>query len=1336
MSTPLNILMLEDRPSDAELIIYELKQAGFEPNWVCVETETDFLAHLHTDLDLILSDYTLPSFDALHALHCMQKTGLDIPFIVVTGTISEEAAVVCMKEGAADYLLKDRMARLGTAVRQALEQKALRHEKQQAQQAMRQSESRFRLLAENTTDIVCLHAPDGRYVYISPSFEQVLGYRIHEMTGVDPSTLIHPIDTDEVHDKIVQAVEYGRSVTGISYRIRKQSGEFIWFETSVQPIHDENGQVSHLVTSSRDITEHKQAEEKLEQRAAQLALINDIGGQIAAVLELDTVLNRAARLVQESFDYHHVALFLVDGEILRLKALAGSYAKYFPPYHAQSLNQGINGWVAKNGEKIVANDVEQEPRYTSLIAEYSVTRAELCLPIKVSGQTVGVLDIQSPHLNGFGKNDVIAMEALTNQIAVAIKNAHLYEQAQQEIIERRQTENALRESEERFRQVITSISHHVYMTEIAADDTIINRYLSPNIENLTGYPLQKFLLDGSFWSATVIHPDDHGLEVSHLARLARGHNSQIEYRLVRADGVTIWVLDNARVESTETSRIIYGVVSDITERKQAEEEIVRLYQAERARYQETETLRQAALALASVVDMEQVVENVLNHFQQVVAYDSASLQLLQGNCLRVIGAQGPPEAATIMGQVVSLTEDRDVAAVIESKEPVIVNNVTTGSLPLTPNLPADKAVYSWLRVPLHKGERVIGLLSLLKYEPHYYTDTHARLASVYAAQAVIAIENARLHTETNQRAHQLAVIHELDHAITASLRIDDVYQAFARHTKRLLSYYTMSITLVAGNKVRLAFGAGAKVLSIGATIPLKNSAIGLVIMQGQPMIRNNIPVDLRFSEDEQIVNRGVRSEMIIPLRVKRTVIGTWNIGHQQIGAYDPDDLEVVQSMADQLALAIENAQLFEQAQQEIVERKQAQEALEAERASLAQRIEARTSELQVANAELARASRLKDEFLASMSHELRTPLNAILGMSEVLQDQVYGPLTPKQMKTTQTIEHSGRHLLSLINDILDLSKIGAGKLSLNPHPVAIKNVCEASLQFVKQMAHTRQIKLMATYDDRAETLSADELRLKQILVNLLSNAVKFTPEGGRVGLEVNGDPANQVVYFTIWDTGIGIAQEDLSKLFQPFVQLDSRLSRVYSGTGLGLSLVYRLTEMHGGSIAVESEIGRGSRFTVSMPWQLSTDKQAELQSDTILQNGYSAPKVLQRQSKPLVLLAEDNEANIQMIFDYLTVTNHQVLVARNGIEAIKQAQEKQPDIILMDIQMPEMDGLEAIRQLRTDPRLASTPIIALTALAMPGDKERCLAAGATDYMSKPIGLKQLTEVIKAQCTSS
>ncbi|MCB0210201.1 MAG: GAF domain-containing protein [Anaerolineae bacterium] len=1334
MLTPLNVLMLEDRPSDAELIIYELRQAGFEPNWKCVETETDYIAHLNSEVDLILSDYTLPAFDALHALHGLQKRGLDIPFVVVTGTISEEAAVACMREGADDYLLKDRLARLGTAVRQALEQKALRQGKTQAQTALRKSEARFRLLAENTSDIVCLHTPDGRYIYISPSFKQVLGYEIDWICGQDPFALFHPEDADVVREKIEQAVRNDQPLSKVSYRMRHHSGGYIWLETAVQPVYDESGQISHLVTSSRDITERKKAEEKLEQRAAQLALINEIGGQIAAVLELETLLTRAARLVKESFDYHHVALFLIEGEVLRLKAVAGSYDQYFPEDHSQSLTKGINGWVARNGEKLVANDVQNEPRYTSLIAEHSVTQAELCLPIKVAGQTVGVLDIQSPHRNAFGKNDIIAMEALTNQIAVAIKNAHLYEQAQQEIIEHRETEKALRESEERFRQVITSISHHVYMTEVTAEQIIVNRYLSPNVENLTGYPLAEFLSNGGFWSSTVIHPDDHGLEVAHLARLARGKNNQIEYRLIKANGDVIWVLDNAHVESSGTSQIIYGVVSDITERKQAEEEIVRLYQAERARYQETETLRQAALALASIVDMDQVVESVLIHLQKVVNYDGASLLLLQGDVLKVIGTQGLLKPHKEVGHKILVSDNPNAVVILEGTEPRIIN-ATLDDL-LNTDYSTDRAknaVYSWLGVPLRLGERAIGILCLNKHEPDFYTETHARLASAYAAQAVIAIENARLHTETNQRAHQLAVIHELDHAITASLRIDDVYQVFARHTKRLISYHAMSIILRDNDSVSVAFGAGINSLPVGKTIPLKNSAVGLVITQGQPMIRNNISADIRFSEDEEIISHGTHSEMIIPLRVKRSVIGTWNIGHQQIGAYNPDDLGVVQSMADQLALAIENAQLFEQAQQEIADRKQAQEELEAERASLAYRIEERTSELQVANNELARASRLKDEFLASMSHELRTPLNAILGMAEILQDQVYGPVTEKQVKSIRTIEHSGRHLLSLINDILDLSKIGAGKLSLNPNPVVVKNVCEASLQFVKQMAHKSRVKVQANYDDVVQTLLADELRLKQILVNLLSNAVKFTPEGGRVGLDVSGDPVRQMAKFTVWDTGIGIAHEDMGKLFQPFIQLDSRLAREFSGTGLGLSLVYRFTEMHGGSVAVESEVGQGSRFTVTLPWQPPTGEKLMSNDNYTSQNGNTVVKKdSNRRSSPVVLLAEDNEANIETMFDYLTATDHQVFVARNGLEATQKAQERHPDIILMDIQMPEMDGLEAIRYLRSVPDLMSIPVIALTALAMPGDRERCLAAGASDYLSKPVSLKQLIDVINVQ----
>jgi len=258
---------------------------------------------------------------------------------------------------------------------------------------------------------------------------------------------------------------------------------------------------------------------------------------------------------------------------------------------------------------------------------------------------------------------------------------------------------------------------------------------------------------------------------------------------------------------------------------------------------------------------------------------------------------------------------------------------------------------------------------------------------------------------------------------------------------------------------------------------------------------------------------------------------------------------------------------------------------------LQKELEEKNAELSQLNVELVRASRHKDEFLANMSHELRNPLNVVLGMSEALQDGVYGELNDRVLNSVHRIEESGRHLLQLITDILDLSKIGAGKLELVIAPVSVKLVCEASLMFIKQLAHKKRIKVVSTCDQNITTFHADELRIKQVLVNLLSNAVKFTPEGKTVGLEVDGNPEQQVINFTVWDTGIGIAKEDMERLFQPFEQLDRTRSQHHEGTGLGLSLVYRLVELHGGSISVESEVDKGSRFTVSLPWKESGDRE-------------------------------------------------------------------------------------------------------------------------------------------------
>lgn len=244
--------------------------------------------------------------------------------------------------------------------------------------------------------------------------------------------------------------------------------------------------------------------------------------------------------------------------------------------------------------------------------------------------------------------------------------------------------------------------------------------------------------------------------------------------------------------------------------------------------------------------------------------------------------------------------------------------------------------------------------------------------------------------------------------------------------------------------------------------------------------------------------------------------------------------------------------------------------------------------LELTNAELQRATRLKDEFLATMSHELRTPMNAILGMSEMLQEEILGPLNPRQLNSISTIERSGEHLLSLINDILDVSKISAGKLELNIDKTALAQLCEASLLFVKQKAFEKQIQIDTHLPAELESIWVDDRRMRQVLINLLTNAVKFTPHGGNVTLTVSLqsmplDKGSYELCFAITDTGIGINQTDIAKLFQPFIQIDSSLNRQYEGTGLGLMLVKQIVELHGGRVLIESEVGKGSCFSLVIP---------------------------------------------------------------------------------------------------------------------------------------------------------
>ena len=406
------------------------------------------------------------------------------------------------------------------------------------------------------------------------------------------------------------------------------------------------------------------------------------------------------------------------------------------------------------------------------------------------------------------------------------------------------------------------------------------------------------------------------------------------------------------------------------------------------------------------------------------------------------------------------------------------------------------------------------------------------------------------------------------------------------------------------------------------------------------------------------------------------------------------------------------------------ERRRRIEAVEQLNADLERKVEQRTRELQElnqrlleSNEALQRANRLKSEFLANMSHELRTPLNAIIGFLELMKEGIHGSLNEEQKDFVSDIHDAGRHLLSLINSILDLSKIEAGRMNLSREEFAFSLLIRDCITVVKPLAMKKSLEIVCRLDGAPAVAWADSGMLKQIMYNLLSNAVKFTPEGGRI--EVRAWAEGRHIVTSVADTGIGIAPEDRDRIFSEFYQVDGSHSRRYQGTGLGLALARRFVEMHGGTITVESEPGLGSTFTFRIPdGALSVENEGPAR-------GTPVPAVTRAEgpdepARGVVLVVEDNPMNMKLTSRLLAGAGFQVIEARSSEEAMERLSENRPDLILMDIQLPGMDGLALTRLLKTSPRTAGIPTVALTAHAMKGDEQRALEAGCCGYIPKPI----------------
>ncbi len=433
-------------------------------------------------------------------------------------------------------------------------------------------------------------------------------------------------------------------------------------------------------------------------------------------------------------------------------------------------------------------------------------------------------------------------------------------------------------------------------------------------------------------------------------------------------------------------------------------------------------------------------------------------------------------------------------------------------------------------------------------------------------------EVGQLGEAFNRMGESLKARQEIDRDISSTLHLDAVLHTISRHARALLKTdiaYLAPYDPVTGVATIVAGVGDRGDILRGLEITPGRGAGGYVLATGEPLMTPDYSQDRRISHeyDELVRGEGIVSTLVVPIPLKGKTIGLLYVANRRPTIFTPGDQEILSRLAAQAAIAIENATLYAQVRQYA-------EELEAN-------VEARTRELQVANRQLEAASQHKSEFLSNMSHELRTPLNAVIGFSELLLERLFGELNEKQAEFLQDILSSGRHLLSLINDILDLSKVEAGRMELMLDCFNLPLAIENAMTLVRERASRHGITLRLTMDERLGEFVADERKLRQILLNLLSNAVKFTPDGGRVG--VNAALAAGCVAISVSDTGIGVAPEYHEAIFEEFLQIASEKSQKREGTGLGLALAKKFVELHGGKIWVQSEMGKGSTFTFTLP---------------------------------------------------------------------------------------------------------------------------------------------------------
>jgi signal transduction histidine kinase/ActR/RegA family two-component response regulator len=698
-----------------------------------------------------------------------------------------------------------------------------------------------------------------------------------------------------------------------------------------------------------------------------------------------------------------------------------------------------------------------------------------------------------------------------------------------------------------------------------------------------------------------------------------------------------------------------------------------------------------------------VLDTVLEYAARLCGAAASQLFIRDGDVFRLsrVSDETPEEYRRyLVAHPIARNRSSTVGRAAEDKSTVQIPDVLTDADYGRLDLQRLTGFRTLLSTPMILQDEVVGVLAMWRTDVAPFDERERQLLEEFAVQGAIVLRQVDLMrsleargAELSDKVEQLEALREVDEAVGSSLDLDEVLERVVANAVRLTNLGFGDITLSTEGGSILEFDKATDSFHVRGrygsspalwerlrdiVIDRKSSLVGQTALADQPLEIPDLAAADRDEFLDTILRDGWRSVLAVPMIAGDETIGVLVIRRRGTGDFPPDVVELLETFASQSAVAIVNARLYR--------------------------------ELETQSQELEIASNHKSEFLASMSHELRTPLNAVIGFSEVLLERMFGEINERQEEYLRDIWNSGRHLLELLNEILDLSKVEAGQMVLDPSTFSVAGALEYTLAMVRERAAAHTLTISVDIADDVGEIEADELRFKQVILNLLSNAVKFTPDGGRVSVRAYREGTDLVV--TVTDTGIGVPPEDQEKIFDSFQQGGRGPARE-EGTGLGLTLCRRIVGLFGGRMWLESTVGEGSTFGFAIPAVSRTTDVTATQRDGEF---------------PVVVLVDDDRASLDLMSAYLDDAPVQVVRATDGVSGLDLIRKVLPAAVVLDIKLPRLDGWQVLAELKAADDTAAIPVVIASVV---DDRPRGQALGAAVQLLKPVSRDDLMDALRS-----